>query len=78
MKKSGLICSILGGICFIVSLVLRGGSEYQESSTVTLWFGGGKSAYNTTVDIVFYIGIVALIAGIILLIIGYNKNKKAI
>ena len=82
MKKFGLICTILGGISFVVTLILRNGEDYQAASVVSGFAsafgvsGGGASSYKTTVDIFFYLGIIALIAGIVMMIA--NKKKTAV
>jgi hypothetical protein len=82
MKKIGLISAILGGVIFVVTLILRGGENYQKATVVSGFAsafgvsGGEASIYKTTIDIFFYLGIVALIAGIVLLIV--NKRKTIV
>ena len=76
MKKLGLMCTILGGVSFLVTLILRGGENYKAAtvvSTIGSAFGisgGDASSYKTNVDIFFYLGIAALIVGIVLLIVN--------
>jgi len=61
---------------------VRNGDDYQAASVVSGFAsafgvsGGEASAYKMTVDIFFYLGIVALIAGVIMLIA--NKKKSAV
>ena len=72
IKIGGWILTSLGGVGLIGTMVTKNSANYQLDSIGEL-FGVGQG-YKSTVDTLFYLAIVALIIGIIMLIVGYSKK----
>jgi len=75
MKIFGWILSLLGGGGLIGTLVVKDSAKYKMDGLAGII--GLDDGYKTTVDILFYIAIGALILGVILLILGYSQRQKA-
>lgn len=65
----GVIFSLLGSLLTIFLSIQRNTTEYQLASA----FGAEEA---TIIDVLFYIGIVALIAGVAFIIAHFKKRDK--
>jgi len=72
MKIFGWILAVIGCSGLTGTLVARNSNRYRLDDLARII--GLDSGYAQTVDILFYLSIVALILGAILLVIGYIKS----
>lgn len=69
MLGAGIFLSLLGLVGVIYGFAQRSSAEYLLASA----FGSEEA---TTVDAILYIGLAALVIGILLLCVHYSKKNK--
>jgi len=72
MKILGWTITLFGGGGIIGTLFARNSAKYKLDSIAELL--GVSQGYKETVDLLFYVSLVVLVFGIIILIVGYAKE----
>jgi len=72
MKIFGWISTLLGGGGLIGTLIAKDSLAYRIDSLAG--YIGFEKGFRSTVDLLFYVSVLLLVLGVVLLVVGYTKN----